>query len=153
VFVLRGRDPIPRERENARTTGAILTASTMKNTRLLEESAKRAKERHQAGYLTDEEHRGMEAVINKARAGDWSVPRRAATSFARSTPSLRKGIRGCATIMASRTGRLRVLSLVRVGFWRQLRDFASPASPSWSATWTPTIEGPASRPRQRTAMV
>jgi hypothetical protein len=71
LFAWGCRGPSQEDRDNRRALDAILTAITMKNSRLLEESTKRAKARHDAGQLTDEQYQGMEAFINKARGGDW----------------------------------------------------------------------------------
>jgi len=59
------------DRDNRRVLEEILTAITLKNPGLLEESAKRLKARHDAGQLTDEEYQELEAVLDKARGGDW----------------------------------------------------------------------------------
>ncbi|HEY7159262.1 MAG TPA: hypothetical protein VH575_35285 [Gemmataceae bacterium] len=64
--------PTEQDRDNRRLLDAILTAITIKNPRLLEDNAKRAKQRHEAGQLTDEQYGGMEAILNKARQGDWA---------------------------------------------------------------------------------
>lgn len=72
LFISACGGPTPQDRDNRRLLDAILTAVTIKNARLLEDNAKRAKERHDAGQLTDEQYRGMEAIIHKARQGDWA---------------------------------------------------------------------------------
>jgi hypothetical protein len=63
----------------------------MQNTRLLEESAKRAKARHDADQLTDEQYLGMETFLNKARAGDWSAEETDAYEFRKKHPFVREG--------------------------------------------------------------
>ncbi|MBI3407301.1 MAG: hypothetical protein HY040_02955 [Planctomycetes bacterium] len=85
------RAPTQEERDNRRALDAILTAITMKNSRLLEESAKRAKSRHDAGQLTNDEYRGMEAFIDKARGGDWSGAENDAYEFRRIHPFVNEG--------------------------------------------------------------
>ncbi|HEV3257759.1 MAG TPA: hypothetical protein VG013_12815 [Gemmataceae bacterium] len=85
------RGPTQEERDNRRGLDAILTAITMKNARLLEESAKRAKARHDAGQLTDEQYQGMEAFIKKARTGDWSGAEKDAYEFRKKHPFVTEG--------------------------------------------------------------
>jgi len=59
------------DRDDRRVLEEILTAITLKNAGLLEESAKRLKARHDAGQLTDEKYQELEAFVDKARAGEW----------------------------------------------------------------------------------
>jgi hypothetical protein len=63
----------------------------MKNTRLLEESGKQAKARHDAGQLTDEQYRGMEGFIDKARGGDWSGAEKDGYAFRKKHPFVKEG--------------------------------------------------------------
>jgi hypothetical protein len=83
--------PTPEARDNRRALDAILTAITMQNARLLEESALRATARHDAGQLTDVQYQGMEAFINKARAGDWSAAETDAYEFRKKHPFVKEG--------------------------------------------------------------
>jgi hypothetical protein len=83
--------PAQEERENRRALDAILTAITIQNVRLLEESAKRATARHDAGQLTDNQYAGMQAFINKARAGDWSGAENDAYEFRKKHPFVKEG--------------------------------------------------------------
>jgi hypothetical protein len=83
--------PTQEARENRRELDAILTAITIRNSRLLEDDAGRIKARRDAGQLTDEEYRGMEAVINKARAGDWAGAERDGYEFRNKHPFVREG--------------------------------------------------------------
>jgi hypothetical protein len=85
------RGPTQEDRDNRRVLDAVLTAITIKNTRLLEEDAKRARARHEAGQLTDEEYQGMEAIINKARGGDWSGAEKAGYEFRKKHPFVAAG--------------------------------------------------------------
>jgi hypothetical protein len=85
------RGPTQEDRDNRRALDAILTAITMKNSRLWEESAKRAKVRHDAGLLTDEEYQGMEAIIAVARAGDWSSAENDGYEFRKKHPFVKEG--------------------------------------------------------------
>jgi hypothetical protein len=85
------RGPTPQDRENRRALDAILTAITMKNARLLEDSATRVKARHDAGHLTDAEYEGMEAIISKARGGDWSGAENDGYEFRKKHPFVKEG--------------------------------------------------------------
>jgi hypothetical protein len=85
------RSPTQQERDNRKALDAILTAITIKNLRLLEESAKRANDRHEAGQLTDEQYRGIETVINKARQGDWSGAEHDGYAFRKKHPFVKEG--------------------------------------------------------------
>jgi hypothetical protein len=83
--------PIPILRDNRRVLDAILTAITLKNARLLEEDAELAKTRLAAGQLTADEYAGMEAVIRKARAGDWAGAEREGYAFREKHPFIKEG--------------------------------------------------------------
>jgi len=85
------RGPTQEDRYNRRALDAILTAITMKSTDLLEESARRAKERFDEGHLTDQEYQGMEAIIDKARSGDWSGAEKDGYEFRKKHPFLKDG--------------------------------------------------------------
>jgi hypothetical protein len=85
------RGPTQEDRDNRRALDAILTAITMKNSRLLEESANRARGRRDAGQLTDEEYQGMEAIVAKARAGDWASAENDGYEFRKKHPFVKEG--------------------------------------------------------------
>jgi hypothetical protein len=85
------RAPTQEERDNRRLVDAILTAITIRNARLLEEDARWAKTRHGADQLTDEEYQGLEAIVNKARAGDWAGAEKAGYEFRKKHPFVREG--------------------------------------------------------------
>jgi hypothetical protein len=85
------RAPTDVERENRRVLDTILTAITVKNARLLEDDARRAKARHDAGQLTDEEYEGLEGIINKARQGDWSGAEEDGYEFRKQHPFVTEG--------------------------------------------------------------
>lgn len=63
--------PTPEERDNQRVVESILTAITLRNSRLLDEGARLARQRRDGGYLTDDEYRSLEAIVDKARRADW----------------------------------------------------------------------------------
>ena len=83
--------PTLEERDNRRALDAILTAITIQNPRLLEESTERATACHDAGQLTDDQYAGMQAFINKARAGDWSGAENDAYEFRKKCPFVKEG--------------------------------------------------------------
>jgi hypothetical protein len=85
------RAPTDVERDNRRVLDAILTAITIKSTRLLEDNAKRARARHEAGQLTNEEYEGLEAIIHKARHGDWSGAEEDGYEFRKHHPFVQEG--------------------------------------------------------------
>ena len=91
LLASRWRGPTEKDRSNRRALDAILTAITMKNTRLLEESGKQAKARHDAGQLTNEQYQSMEAFIIKARGGDWSGAQKDAYEFRKKCPFVVEG--------------------------------------------------------------
>ena len=86
-----GRGPTQDDRDNRRALDALLTAITMKNSRLLEEGAKRAKARRDAGQLTDEQYQGMEGFINQARGGDWPGAEKDGYAFRQKHPFVKEG--------------------------------------------------------------
>lgn len=91
VLAMAGRAPTMEERENRKAVDAMLTAITLKNSRLLEESAKRAQARRTAGQITEEQLQGMEAVINKARAKDWTGAEKDGYEFRKKHPFVKEG--------------------------------------------------------------
>ena len=76
--------PAPSALYNDHLFDAIQSAITQKNAYWLEQYANRARACRNAGQLTDEQHRGLEAVFQKARAGDWAGAAQEADSFRRS---------------------------------------------------------------------
>jgi hypothetical protein len=91
VFAPGCRGPTEAERDNRRVLDAILTAITLKNPRLLEDDARRARTRYEAGQLNDEEYRAMEAIVAKARAGDWSGAETDGYAFRKQHPFVKEG--------------------------------------------------------------
>lgn len=91
IFAWGDRAPTQDERDNRRALDAILTAITLKNTRLLEESAKRAKARHDAHQLTDQQFQQIDAFIDKARKGDWPGAEKDGYTFRKAHPFVKEG--------------------------------------------------------------
>jgi hypothetical protein len=91
VLAWGGRAPTMEERDNRKAVDAMLTAITMKNNRLLEESARRAQARRAADQLTEEQYQGMEAVIKKARARDWAGAEKDGYAFRKKHPFVKEG--------------------------------------------------------------
>jgi hypothetical protein len=87
----RWRGPTEEDRNNRRALDAILTAITMKNSRLLEESGERAKARHDERQITDEQYQSIEAFIAKARSGNWSGAEKDGYEFRRKCPFVKEG--------------------------------------------------------------
>jgi hypothetical protein len=85
------RGPTSEERDNRRVLDAILTAITIKNARLLEDNARRAKDRHDAGQLTDDEYEGIAAIIARARGGDWAGAEKDGYDFRKKHPFVIEG--------------------------------------------------------------
>ena len=78
--------PSDEERENRKTFEFLLTAVSLKNAKELEKDAKRIDDRHATGKLSDARHRDLQAIVEKARAGDWSEAERLAYAFRESQP-------------------------------------------------------------------
>jgi hypothetical protein len=92
LLALGCRGPTQEDRDNRRVLDAILTSITLKNARLLEDNARRVRERHDAGQITDEEYQGMEAIIERARGGDWSGAEKDGYKFREKHPFVREGL-------------------------------------------------------------
>lgn len=90
-FVSRRRVPTQQERDNRRALDAIMTAITLKNRRLLDDSADRARARHEAGQLTDTEYQAIEAFVEPARGGDWSRAEKEGYTFRKKHPFVEDG--------------------------------------------------------------
>jgi hypothetical protein len=91
VLAWAGRTPMLEERNNRKAVDAMLTAITLKNSRLLEDSAKRARARREAGQLTEAQYQALEAVINKARARDWPGAEKDGYLFRKQHPFVKEG--------------------------------------------------------------
>jgi len=83
--------PTHEDRENGRVLEALLTAITLVNLRLLEDSAVRVEARHDEGHLTDEEYQSFEAIIAKARGGDWAGAETACYEFRKKRSFVKPG--------------------------------------------------------------
>ena len=68
----------------------LLTAITLRNARLLEDSVQRAEQRHDAGQLTDADYRAIEAIIDKASGGDWGAAESDAYVFRKHRPFVKR---------------------------------------------------------------
>ena len=91
VLAWGGRAPTMEERDNRKAVDAILTAITMKNSRLLEDGAKRAQGRRSAGQITEEQYQGLDAVVKKARARDWAGAEKDGYEFRKKHPFVKEG--------------------------------------------------------------
>ena len=85
------RGPTAEDRDNRRVLDEILTAITIKNPRLLEAAAERAKTRHDAGQLSDDDFQAMQSFIDAGRHGDWSAAETAGYVFRKQRPFVRGG--------------------------------------------------------------
>ncbi len=86
LIVLAGCGPSAEERENRKALEFLLTAVSLKNKKELEKDARRIEERHAAGNLSDESHKELIAIVEKARAGDWGEAERMAYEFREARP-------------------------------------------------------------------
>ena len=87
VVVLAGcGGPSEDERENRKAFEFLLTAVSLKDAKELEKDAKRIDDRHAAGKLSDARHGDLRAIVEKARAGDWSEAERMAYEFREKQP-------------------------------------------------------------------
>jgi hypothetical protein len=81
--------PSEEERENRKAFEFLLTAVSLKNAKELEKDAQRINDRHAAGKLSDARHRDLQAIIEKARAGEWGEAERMAYEFREAQPYFR----------------------------------------------------------------
>ncbi len=82
--------PTAEDRDNRRLLEQILTAVTLTNSRLLEDAAKRGKQRHDAGQIADDDFQALEAIINKGARRTGLVPWQTATPSAKRGRSLER---------------------------------------------------------------
>lgn len=78
--------PSEDERENRKSLEFLLTAVSLKNARELEKDVQRIEERHSSGKLSDDRHRELLAIVEKARAGDWAEAERLAYELREARP-------------------------------------------------------------------
>jgi hypothetical protein len=83
--------PTQVERENRRLVDATLTAITLKDVALLEESSKDADARYEAGHITEWEYDQISDVIEVARAGDWKKSEKLGYEFRKQRPFISDG--------------------------------------------------------------
>jgi hypothetical protein len=88
ILILAGcsGEPSGRERENRRELEALLTAVSLRNKSELERDAARIEARHASGELSDAPYRTLRAILEKARAGDWSAAEKQAYEFRDASP-------------------------------------------------------------------
>lgn len=92
VLLVAGcHQPTAEDRDNRRLLEQILTAVTLSNARLVDEEAKRAQQRHDGGMLSDEDFQALDAILGKARAGDWSGAAAAGYAFRKQRPFVGPG--------------------------------------------------------------
>lgn len=81
--------PSSDERENRKTFEMLLTAISIKSLKELEKDAKRLDERRSAGVLSEESHRRLAEIVERARAGDWGNAEAMAYAFREERPFFR----------------------------------------------------------------
>jgi hypothetical protein len=79
-------DPSERELKNRRELEALLTAVSLKDTKALDKDAGRIDARHASGELSDVPYRTLQAIIRKAREGDWAGAEKQAYQFREASP-------------------------------------------------------------------
>jgi hypothetical protein len=91
AMVLAGCSGEPSERElkNRRELEALLTAVSLKNKKELDRDARRIEERRASGELSEAPYRALQAIIEKARAGDWGAAEEQAYRFREASPFFR----------------------------------------------------------------
>lgn len=82
-------DPSDRELKNRRELEAILTAITIKDRKQLDRDAGRIEARHASGELSDAPFKALNAIVEKARAGDWAGAERDSYRFRENFPFFR----------------------------------------------------------------
>ena len=79
-------EPSPRELKNRQELEALLTAVSLKNSAELENDARRIEDRHAAGELSDTRDQDLQAIIKKARAGEWAAAEKQAYNLREQYP-------------------------------------------------------------------
>jgi hypothetical protein len=87
VLLLGGcGEPSVRELKNRRELEALLTAISLRNTKELDKDIQRIEERHASGHLSDESYQDLQAIAQKAQAGDWGGAEKRAYDLRESKP-------------------------------------------------------------------
>jgi hypothetical protein len=81
VYAGCGGGPSAREIGNARAFEALLTAVSLRNRAEFERDAMLIDKRHASGELSEARNQDLQAIIEKARAGDWASAERQAYAF------------------------------------------------------------------------
>ncbi len=82
-------NPSDRELKNRRELEAILTAITIKDRKQLDRDACRIEARHNSGELSDASFKSLDAIIERARSGDWAGAEHDAYRFRENFPFFR----------------------------------------------------------------
>ena len=70
--------------QNRELITSLRTAISVRNADWLEQNVKILEERRAAGKVSDEEYEEFQAIIAKARAGEWETAEREAVAFQKS---------------------------------------------------------------------
>jgi hypothetical protein len=76
-----GCGPPQAQPNNLRLIASLRTALSAKNTEWLEQNIELIEKRRAAGQMSDEEHVEFQAIIAKAKAGDWQGAERHSVRF------------------------------------------------------------------------
>ncbi len=79
-------EPSVRELKNRRELEALLTAISLKNKKELDKDIQRIEDRHTSGELSDASYKDLQAIIKKARDGDWAGAEKQAYELRESKP-------------------------------------------------------------------
>jgi hypothetical protein len=79
-------EPSVRELKNRRELEALLTAVALRNQKELDKDIKRIDDRHASGELSDPGFEDLQAIITKAKAGDWAGAEKLAYELRESKP-------------------------------------------------------------------
>ena len=81
-----GGEPSVRDLKNRRELEALLTAISLKNQKELDKDIQRIEDRHDSGELSDARYKDLQAIIQKAKAGDWAGAEKQAYELRESKP-------------------------------------------------------------------
>ncbi len=79
-------EPSIRELKNRRELEALLTAISLRNQKELDKDIQRIEERHDSGELSNGSYKDLQAIFNKAQAGDWGGAEKQAYELRESKP-------------------------------------------------------------------